>query len=55
MESIRNRTSSHRLSAAMVMSAISCAMAAPSLMIDGKLVIAGRTAKTSEIVRLLKK
>lgn len=27
-------------------------MAAPSLMIDGKLVIAGRTAKTSEIVRL---
>ena len=30
-------------------------MAAPSLMIDGKLVIAGRTAKTSEIVRLLKK
>ena len=32
-----------------------CVMAAPSLMIDGKLVIAGRTAKTSEIVRLLKK
>ena len=30
-------------------------MAAPSLMIDGKLAIAGRTAKTSEIVRLLKK
>lgn len=30
-------------------------MSAPSLMIDGKLVIAGRTAKTDEIVRLLKK
>jgi len=29
-------------------------MTAPSLMIDGKLVISGRVAKTSEIVKLLK-
>lgn len=30
-------------------------MSAPSLMIDGKLVIAGRTAKKDEILKLLKK
>ncbi|MCI7794998.1 MAG: thioredoxin family protein [Lachnospiraceae bacterium] len=30
-------------------------MSAPSLMIDGKLVIAGRTAKKDEIVKILKK
>lgn len=29
-------------------------MSAPSLMIDGKLVISGRVAKTDEIMRLLK-
>ena len=29
-------------------------MAAPSLMIDGKLVISGRTAKKDEIMRLIK-
>ena len=30
-------------------------MSAPSLMINGKLVVAGRTAKKDEIVRILKK
>ena len=30
-------------------------MSAPSLMIDGKLVVAGRTAKKDEIVKILKK
>ena len=30
-------------------------MSAPSLMIDGKLAVAGRTAKKDEIVKILKK
>ena len=30
-------------------------MSAPSLMIDGKLVVEGRTAKKDEIVKILKK
>ena len=29
-------------------------MSAPSLMIDGKLVVSGRVAKTSEIITLIK-
>ena len=30
-------------------------MSAPALLIDGKLVVAGRTARKEEIIRLLKK